>query len=93
MVTEFFDVIVLATYQNRPFSGNETIKMIEEKFNVKLSSGTVHSILYSMERKQLLKSVVEGNRRVYTVTKMGKLTLEVVTSEKDTREFMMKIYR
>jgi DNA-binding PadR family transcriptional regulator len=91
LVTNFFDIIVLASYQNQPFNGSEVIQLIEKKFNVKLSAGAVHSILYSMERKQLLKSVVEGSRRVYTVSKMGKLMLEVVTNEKDTREFMMKM--
>ncbi len=90
-VTAFFDLIILGTYMDQPFSGPDTLKMIENKFDVHLSPGKVYSTLCAMDRKQLLRSLVEGSRRVYIVTKTGKLMLEVVTNERDMWEFVAKV--
>ncbi|MCW4021886.1 MAG: hypothetical protein ACOWW1_04995 [archaeon] len=43
-----------------------------------ISSGTVYSLLYSLERAGLIAADVYSRKRVYTLIDNGKKTLEIV---------------
>jgi len=50
IVKSFMDVLILAELRNAPMSGYDVIGFIHNKFGILVSSGTVHSLLYSLER-------------------------------------------
>jgi len=77
-IKTFMDMLVLAELQEKPLSGYDIITLIHKKFNVLVSSGTVYSLLYSLERKGLVNAEMEQRKRVYTLTDKGEKTLETV---------------
>jgi DNA-binding PadR family transcriptional regulator len=50
VIKSFMDTIVMAELQNGPISGYDVISFIHNKFGFLVSSGTVYSLLYSLER-------------------------------------------
>ncbi len=64
-------------------SGYDVIKFIHDKFGMLLSSGTVYSLLYSMEREGLINGVQNSRKRVYTLTEKGKQNIRVITKAND----------
>jgi DNA-binding PadR family transcriptional regulator len=77
-IKTFMDMLVLAELQEKPLSGYDIITLIHKKFNVLVSSGTVYSLLYSLERKGLVNAEMEQRKRVYSLTDKGEETLETV---------------
>ncbi len=77
-IKTFMDMLVLAELQEKPLSGYDIITLIHKRFNVLVSSGTVYSLLYSLERKGLVNAEMDQRKRVYTLTAKGKQTLETV---------------
>jgi DNA-binding PadR family transcriptional regulator len=77
-IKTFMDMLVLAELQAKPLSGYDIITLIHRKFNVLVSSGTVYSLLYSLERKGLVNAEMDQRKRVYTLTDKGEKTLETV---------------
>jgi DNA-binding PadR family transcriptional regulator len=77
-IKTFMDVLILAELQEKPLSGYDIISLIHRKFNVLVSSGTVYSLLYSLERKGLVTADMDQRKRVYTLTVKGEQTLETV---------------
>ena len=77
-IKTFMDILILAELQDKPLSGYDIISLIHRKFNVLVSSGTVYSLLYSLERKGLVTADMDHRKRVYTLTEKGKQTLETV---------------
>ena len=83
-IKTFMDMLILAELQQKPLSGYDIISLIHKRFNVLVSSGTVYSLLYSLERKGLVTADVEQRKRVYTLTTKGEQTLDAV--ERANRE-------
>jgi len=77
-IKTFMDMLILAELQEKPLSGYDIISLIHKRFNVLVSSGTVYSLLYSLERKGLVTADMDQRKRVYTLTEKGKQTLETV---------------
>jgi DNA-binding PadR family transcriptional regulator len=77
-IKTFMDMLILAELQNKPLSGYDIIGLIHQRFNVLVSSGTVYSLLYPLERKGLVTADLETRKRVYTLTDKCKQTLETV---------------
>lgn len=72
------DILILAELQHKPLSGYDIISLIHRKFNVLVSSGTVYSLLYSLERKGLVTAEMDQRKRVYTLTDKGERALETI---------------
>ena len=70
-IKTFMDVLILAELQEKPLSGYDIIGLVHRRFDVLVSSGTVYSILYSLERKGLVAADTENRKRVYTLTDKG----------------------
>lgn len=93
IVTNFLDIMIMAHFTDKSFSGYDVLVFIQKKFGLLLSPGTVYSKLYSMEREGLIKLVVKrGRKRVYRVTDLGRLTVEVTTSTDEIRAFFSRIF-
>ena len=85
IVKTFLDTIVLAKLRERdnPISGYDVITFIHEKFHILVSSGTVYSILYSMERNGLIKGRLSQRKRVYTLTDKGEKKIKAISEAKE----------
>ena len=77
-IKTFMDMLILGELQEKPLSGYDIIGLIHKRFNVLVSSGTVYSLLYSLERKGLVAADMEHRKRVYTLTEKGEQTLKTV---------------
>ena len=77
-IKTFMDVLILAELQEKPLSGYDIIGLVHKRFNVLVSSGTVYSLLYSLERKGLVVADLENRKRVYNLTDKGREALETV---------------
>jgi len=72
------DLLMLAELRNGTMSGYDAISFIHNKFGVLLSSGTVYSHLYALERDGLVKGAWDVKKRVYEITEKGEQALETI---------------
>lgn len=89
IVKSFLDAVVLKELRNRPISGYDVISLVYKKFGVLLSSGTVYSLLYSLERNELVKAHLNQRRRDYTLTEKGKETAAAILNARDKVKALM----
>jgi DNA-binding PadR family transcriptional regulator len=68
IIKNFMDIIILAELRNGPMSGYDVISFIHNKFHLLVSSGTVYSLLYSLERNGLIEGTWNERKRVYKLT-------------------------
>lgn len=80
----------MAGFRDATFSGYDALKLVDERFGILLSPGRIYYTVRLMEKKKLLESSYKRGKKVYRVTKVGKLTLEVVLSD-EMRSFMVNI--
>jgi DNA-binding PadR family transcriptional regulator len=83
VVTNFLDVLILLKLRNGSFSGYDTISYIHKRFDMPISSGTVYSCLYHLERDGLIKGELVQRKRVYTLTEKGRETVKTILGMKD----------
>ncbi|MFQ5999528.1 MAG: PadR family transcriptional regulator [Candidatus Bathyarchaeia archaeon] len=78
-IKNFLDVLVLAELRKgRPMSGYDFITFIHKRFHILMSSGTVYSVLYSLERDGLIKGMQASKKRVYKLTDKGEKTIKAL---------------
>lgn len=91
LVKNFMDIVVLKELSNKSLSGYEVIAFIHRKFNILLSSGTVYSQLYYLERKGLLQCHPSHRRRDYVLTERGRETLRAMIKVREKIKALMQI--
>jgi DNA-binding PadR family transcriptional regulator len=74
IIKNFMDIIIMTELRHRSLSGYDFISYIHNKFNLLVSSGTVYSLLYSLERNGLIEGVWAERKRVYKLTQKGEKT-------------------
>jgi len=67
-------------------SGYDILTHFHEKFDLLVSPGTVYSVLYSMERKGLIKAHDVDRKRLYTLTLKGEATIKAINDSSDALE-------
>jgi DNA-binding PadR family transcriptional regulator len=72
IVKNFMCITILTELRNGPISGYDVISFIHNKFHLLVSSGTVYSLLYSIERNGLIKGTWKERKRVYKLEEIGK---------------------
>ncbi len=77
-VKNFIDILILRNLKQNAMSGYDILTLIHKRFDVLISSGTVYSTLYSLERKGLIKGDFDDRKRCYSLTKDGKNILQRV---------------
>jgi DNA-binding PadR family transcriptional regulator len=65
LVKSFMDIFILAEIKNGPMSGYDAIAFIHNKSGILVSSETVYSLLYSLERGGVIKDIWAKRKRVY----------------------------
>ncbi len=94
VIKSFMDTIIMAELQNGPISGYDVISFIHNKFGFLVSSGTVYSLLYSLERNGLVGGVWIERKRVYKLTEKGAKTIETILNSQDKiKSFMATILK
>jgi DNA-binding PadR family transcriptional regulator len=83
VIKSFMDTIIMAELQNGPISGYDVISFIHNKFGFLVSSGTVYSLLYSLERNGLVEGSWIERKRVYKLTGKGNQTIETIINSQD----------
>lgn len=83
VIKVFMDMVVLAELRNRPVSGYDVIGLIHKEFHLLVSSGTVYSLLYYMERNGLIEGAWTERKRVYVLTDKGKETIKAISNLRD----------
>jgi len=84
------DVLVLTEIKKGSLSGYDVIGLIHKRFGVLVSSGTVYSLLYSLERDGLINGVWNQRKRVYVLTENGERNIEAITKANDEIQNFLK---
>jgi DNA-binding PadR family transcriptional regulator len=94
IIKNFMDIIIMTELRNGSLSGYDFISYIHNKFNLLVSSGTVYSLLYSLERNGLIEGVWEERKRVYKLTPKGEKTIDTLLRASDKiKGFMTNILK
>jgi DNA-binding PadR family transcriptional regulator len=89
IIKNFLDVLVLAELRNGSMSGYDVIAFIHNKFRLLVSSGTVYSLLYSLERDELIAGSWNQRKRVYKLTEKGEETIKAILNANDKIKLLM----
>lgn len=89
IIKNFLDVLVLAELRNAPMSGYDVIAFIHNKFRLLVSSGTIYSLLYSLERDGLITGSWNQRKRVYKLTDKGEETIKAIMNANDRIQYLM----
>lgn len=82
IVKSFIDILILVELEKNPLSGYSLIGLINNKFMIFVSPGTVYNSLHSLEARNLVKGFWKDKKRVYAISSKGKEFLEVIRSHK-----------
>ena len=94
IIKNFMDIIIMTELQNGSLSGYDVISYIHNKFNLLVSSGTVYSLLYSLERNGLVEGTWDERKRVYKLTEKGEKTIDTLLNTSDKiRGFIANILK
>lgn len=94
VIKNFMDILVLTEIEKGSLSGYDVINLVHRRFGVLVSSGTVYSLLYSMERDGLIKGIWNKRKRVYTLTEEGEQNIKVITKANgEIQSFLRNILR
>jgi DNA-binding PadR family transcriptional regulator len=83
------DVLILAELRNGSMSGYDVIAYIHNKYRLLVSSGTVYSLLYALERDGLITGSWNQRKRVYKLTDKGDETIKAIMSANDKIQLLM----
>ena len=95
VIKSFMDTIIMAELQNGPISGYDVISFIHNKFGFLASSGTVYSLLYSLERNELSRRQSGSNEKESTNSqkKAQKPSATILNSQEKIKGFMSTILK
>lgn len=90
-IRSFLWVIVeKALLNSKTMSGYAVVALIHQEHNLLISPGTVYALLYSLERKGLIKGIWEDGKRVYGLTESGENEIKIILSAKNELLNFMK---
>ncbi len=94
VIKSFMDTIIMAELQKGSISGYDVISYIHNRFGFLVSSGTVYSLLYSLERNGLVEGLWIERKRVYKLTEKGTQTIAIILNSHDKiKSFMTTILK
>ena len=94
VIKSFMDVIIMTELRKGPLSGYDVISYINAKFNLLVSSGTVYSLLYSLERNGQVEGVWKERKRTYKLTDKGEETISTtLNAQEKIKAFLSDIFK
>ena len=92
VIQDFMDIFILAEMKKSSLSGYDAIGLIHRRFDLLVSSGTVYSLLYSLERDGWIRGVWNERKRVYELTEKGKRDMKVIAKvNEEVQNFLRSI--
>ena len=92
VVQNFMDIIILTEMKKGSLSGYDVIGLVQKRFGLLMSSGTVYSLMYSMERDGWIKGVWNSRKRVYELTEKGEQNIKAITkANKEVQDFLKRL--
>lgn len=86
------DILILTEMRKGSLSGYDVIGLVHRKFGVLMSSGTVYSLLYSLERDGWIKGTWKNRKRVYELTEKTEENIEVITkANEEIQDFLRNL--
>lgn len=89
-VKNFLDVLILIELQNAPKSGYDIVSEIHTRFDILISSGTVYTKLYSLEREGFVKGFFARRKKVFELTDKGDQKLRDVLKANDEIQAVLR---
>ena len=84
MMTGYLRLIVMKTLSNRKLSGYDLTKQIEKDTGTwKPSFGSIYPLLEKLLKEKLVEVEVSGRKKLYYLTKEGRLNLKIIDKSKD----------
>jgi DNA-binding PadR family transcriptional regulator len=83
-------IIAKALQNSKTMSGYAVMVLLHQEYDFLISPGTVYATLYSLERKGVIKSILENGKRVYGLTESGKEKIKIILSAKNELLNFMK---
>jgi DNA-binding PadR family transcriptional regulator len=94
VIKTFLDAIIMSELQNGPLSGYDVISYIHNKYGYLVSSGTVYSLLYSLESNNLVEGIWIDRKRTYKLTSKGAKTIQsILSSHEKIKSFLSTILK
>jgi len=94
VIKSFMDVIIMTEIRKGPLSGYDVISYINAKFSLLVSSGTVYSLLYSLERNGQVEGVWKERKRTYKLTDKGEETIStILNAQEKIKAFLSDIFK
>jgi len=94
IVKNFMDILIMTKLKNSPMSGYDVISFIHKKFRILVSSGTVYSLLYSLERNGFIEGKFNNRKRVYALTEKGEETIQAIQeASEQIRTFVSNVFK
>ena len=79
VIQNFMDILILTEMQKgHPLSGYDVIGFLHHKYGILVSSGTVYSLMYSLERDGLIKGVWENRKRMYELDENAEQNIKTI---------------
>lgn len=92
VIQNFMDILILTEMKKGSLSGYDVIGIVHGKFGVLMSSGTVYSLLYSLEREGWLRGVWNQRKRVYELTQKGEDHIKLIIKvNEEVKNFLRNI--
>lgn len=76
IVKASLEMIILSHISEKPMCGFDIIKAISQQYHVFLSQGTIYPMLYSLEKKGILKTQNSLKAKLYAITVDGRKIVE-----------------
>ena len=90
IIKGFLDVVVLTELKRGVMSAYDIIGFIHNKFRILVSSGTVYSLLYSLEREGLIEGRWNHRKRVYQLTDKGEKTIKTILNANNDIQYLVR---
>lgn len=91
VINAVIDVFVLAQLWNKSsLSAYDVIALLNKKYHVLLSSGTVYYVLYRLERRGLLRGSLDQRKRIYMLTEQGRRQIKAIQNHIEEVQKLLK---
>ncbi|KON34177.1 MAG: hypothetical protein AC479_01625 [miscellaneous Crenarchaeota group-6 archaeon AD8-1] len=80
---EFLDIILLNELNIRNLGGYDALSFVYNKYGYRVSAGTIYSILYSLERRGLIRNLTTAQKTVFELTNEGEEMMDVILNNND----------
>ncbi len=83
LIRVFLDFLLMIELKNQSMSGYSALSHIHKTYDYLVSSGTVYSLLYSLEREELIQGIADGQKRVFELTAKGEKMIDTILAADD----------